>query len=152
MNPRSDVSSLVCSEGLLLPLDAEGRKGSPERRSLKLFPGEETSIILVVYAHVGARLAGVPFLPFSLPPSVLRCRRRNWGTGQRQVDNGARKLKCAIKSSLFASLERALLYMYISYCKKISLNSLHFDWWPVNPRHFDLDRFVSASLAAFPHM
>jgi len=67
MNPRSD-GSLVCSEGLLLPLDAEGRKGSPERRSLKLFPGsEETSIILVVYAHVGARLAGVPFPSPFLP-------------------------------------------------------------------------------------
>lgn len=111
MNPRSDVGSLVCSEGLLLPLDSEGRKGSPERRNLKLFPGsEETSIILVVYAHVGARLAGIPFLPFPLSPPVLR-RRRNWGTGQRQVDNGARKLKRAIKSPLFVGVARDLLYL-----------------------------------------
>lgn len=102
MNPRSDVGSLVCFEGLLLPLDAEGRKGSPERRSLKLFPSsEETSIILVVYAHVHrCTFRRSPFPPFALPPSpLLRYRRRrNWGTRHRQVDNGARKLKHAIKS------------------------------------------------------
>lgn len=58
MNPRS-VGSFVRSAKVPRYWRRDGEK-EVRRRSLKLFlAAEETSIILVVYAHVGARLVGV---------------------------------------------------------------------------------------------